>query len=110
MYYMGRRRTDQQKKNRSVQVCEFLAEDEKHTMADVKREFGISKETARRDLEYLCRLILDGEFSNNPSYEERIKNKYLKAKNRLRTNCDIASAHRQMLIKAKLKHALLKNH
>ncbi|MBP3255114.1 MAG: DeoR family transcriptional regulator [Clostridia bacterium] len=107
MYYKGRRRTEQQKRNRSVQVCEYLAEDEKHTMKDVKEEFGISKETVRRDLEYLRKLIQDGKFSNNPPFEKKIKESYVKAKNRLKANSDIAYFHRQMLIKAKLRHDLL---
>ena len=105
-----RMRTGQERKNRAVQVCEFLAEEERHTMADVKEEFGISKETARRDINYLCKLIVDGEFSNNPSYEKIITLKYVKAKNRLKSNVDIASVRKQMLIKRKMKEQLVKRH
>lgn len=104
-----KKRTGQERKNRAVQVCEFLAEEERHTMADVKEEFGISKETARRDINYLCKLIVDGEFSNNPSYEKVITLKYLKAKNRLKSNVDIAAAHQRMLIKQRMKKQLVRH-
>lgn len=81
-----RPRTSDERRWRSLSIIKYFAEAEKHTIADAEKEFNLSKQTIREDIEYFRTLLYIGAFNNSPSKKKFYIFIYYKAKNRLQTN------------------------